>query len=70
MGEGKYEFTEKTKEEIIEKYGLTNTESSKNSLFRGDFGTSINFSILIPSLILLVAIVFLLYLLIKRRMSQ
>ncbi|MCM3709470.1 hypothetical protein [Sporosarcina luteola] len=51
------ELTEKAKAELAEKLGLSKTESLKSTLSQGDFGFSIDFSILIPILIL-VALLF------------
>ncbi|MCM3636264.1 hypothetical protein M3152_00930 [Sporosarcina luteola] len=51
------ELTEIAKAELAEKLGLSKTESLKNTLSQGDFGFSIDFSILIPILIL-VALLF------------
>ena len=53
------ELTEKAKAELADKLGLSKTESLKGTLFQGDFGTSINFSILIPTLILFLIVAFL-----------
>ena len=61
------DLTEKRIAELKEKLGLSTNETPKNTLFQGDFGTSINFSILIPSLILLLVVAILLFLILKRR---
>lgn len=70
MEADKYGLTEKTIAEVREKYGLNINETPKNTLFQGDFGTSINLFILIPSLIFLLVVAILLFLFIKRRKNN
>ena len=55
------EPTEKEIADLAEKFGLSRTqpEPLKGTLFQGDFGTSINFSDLLITLILFLAVIFL-----------
>lgn len=66
----KNEPSEKIIAKLRDKAGLNSTESPNNNLFQGDFGHSIDFSTLIPSLLLFLFIVILGILFIKRRKSN
>lgn len=54
------DITEKTKAELADRLGLGKTEQMKSTLFQGDFGCSIDFSLLIPILLVVAIAVFLL----------
>lgn len=54
------ELTEKVKEELADRLGLDKPEQLKSTLFQGDFGFSIDLSLLIPLLLVVVLAVFLL----------
>ncbi|WP_342566156.1 hypothetical protein NST84_14020 [Paenibacillus sp. FSL R7-0345] len=61
-------LTEDKKAELIDKYGLSaEPDPSKNPLFQGDFGFSVNFPVLIAASILLLAAGILVYVLIRKR---
>lgn len=72
LGTAGYNLTEEVKEKIKERYGLSEPESPKETLFQGDFGFSftINFPILISSVILLVVAGVLLYFILRKRKSE
>ncbi|MCZ8517865.1 MULTISPECIES: hypothetical protein [Paenibacillus] len=66
----KNDLTEETRAQLMDEYGLTENKLSLiETLFQGDFGFTINFSMLIPSIILLLILGFLLFLFNKGRKS-
>lgn len=61
-------LTEEKKAELIDKYGLSvKPDPPKDTLFQGDFGFSINYPTLVALAIVVLAAVFLLYFLFKKR---
>lgn len=67
MGTAEKNLTEETKTRLMDTYGLSNPEPSKDTLFQGDSGFTINFPILITSTILLLVAGFLMYFFFKER---
>lgn len=61
LGTAEDNLTEEVKVKIMDRYGLSESESSKDNLFQADFGFTINFPILITSAIILVVAGVLLY---------
>lgn len=68
VGTAEINLTEETKAKLMDKYNLLDSEPSKDSLFQGDFGFTINFPILITSTVLLLLVTgALLYFFFKKR---
>ncbi|MFD2383247.1 hypothetical protein ACFSWD_19485 [Paenibacillus xanthanilyticus] len=67
VGTAENSLTEETKAKLMDKYGFTESEPLKDTLFQGDIGFTINFPILITSTILIVVPGFLLYFFLKKR---